>query len=70
MAEKYKISNLAKDIEKKAKDIVEFLKSKGKEGKTSSSVLENNEINIVLEHFVSGSTVDDINKYLYENAEK
>ena len=31
MAEKYKISNLAKDIEKKAKDIVEFLKSKGKE---------------------------------------
>ena len=70
MAEKYKISNLAKDIEKKAKDIVELLKGMGKEGKTSSSVLENNEINIVLEHYVSGSTVDDINKYLYENAEK
>ncbi len=70
MAEKYKISNLAKDIEKKAKDIVEFLKSRGKDGKTSSSVLENDEINVVLEHYVSGSTVDDINKYLYENAEK
>ena len=61
---KYKVANMAKDIDKKTKDIVEVLKNKGFDGKTSSSVLENNEINIVLEYYTSASTVEDIQKYL------
>ena len=38
--QKYKVNNMAKDIDKKAKEIVELLKEKGYEGKSSSSVLE------------------------------
>ncbi len=62
--QKYKVANMAKDLDKKTKEIVELLKDKGFDGKTSSSVLENFEINIVLEHFSSASTVEDINAYL------
>lgn len=62
--QKYKVSNLAKDIDKKTKDIVEVLKDKGFDGKTSSSVLENFEINILLQHYISTSTVDNIGAYL------
>ena len=44
--QKYKVQNLAKDINMKTKDVIEALKEKGFDGKTSSSVLENFEINI------------------------
>ncbi|MBQ7981495.1 MAG: translation initiation factor IF-2 N-terminal domain-containing protein, partial [Oscillospiraceae bacterium] len=62
--QKYKVANMAKDLDKKTKEIVEVLKEKGFDGKTSSSVLEGFEINIVLEHYASASTVEDINAYL------
>lgn len=62
--QKYKVANMAKDLDKKTKEIVEVLKENGFEGKASSSVLENYEINIVLQHFTEKSTVDDIDKYL------
>ena len=62
--QKYKVANMAKDLDKKTKEIVEVLKEKGFDGTTSSSVLENFEINIVLEHYASASTVDDIGAYL------
>ncbi len=61
---KYKVTNMAKDLDKKSKDIVELLKDKGFDGKTSSSVLENHEINIILSHYSSESTVEDLAKYL------
>ena len=63
-AQKYKVANMAKDLDKKTKEIVELLKEKGFDGKTSSSVLESFEINIILEHYASASTVDDIGAYL------
>ncbi len=62
--QKYKVQNLAKDINMKTKDVIEALKDKGFDGKTSSSVLENFEINIILQHYVSASTVEDIGAYL------
>ena len=43
-SQKYKVANMAKDLDKKTKEIVEVLKDKGFDGKTSSSVLENFEI--------------------------
>ena len=46
--QKYKVNNMAKDLDKKTKEIVELLKDKGFDGKSSSSVMENAEINIVL----------------------
>ncbi len=62
--QKYKVNNMAKDIDKKAKEIVELLKEKGYEGKSSSSVLETDEINVVLNHYLNQSKVDDIAEYL------
>ena len=62
--QKYKVANMAKDLDKKTKEIVDLLKEKGFDGKTSSSVLENFEVNIILEHYSSSSTVDDISAYL------
>ncbi len=62
--QKYKVSNMAKDLDKKTKEIVELLKEKGFDGKSSSSVMENFEINIVLQHYAAASTVEDIGKYL------
>ena len=62
--QKYKVNNMAKDLDKKTKEIVELLKDKGFDGKSSSSVMENAEINIVLNHYISKSEVSDIAAYL------
>ncbi len=64
MATKTKISNFAKDIGVKSKDIVELLKANGIDGKSTSSSLEHNELNIILQHYTKISTVDDIGAYL------
>ena len=62
--QKYKVNNMAKDLDKKTKEIVELLKDKGFDGKSSSSVMENTEINLVLNHYITKSEVSDIASYL------
>ena len=62
--QKYKVNNMAKDLDKKTKEIVELLKDKGFDGKSSSSVMENTEINLVLNHYINKSEVADIAAYL------
>ena len=62
--QKYKVNNMAKDLDKKTKEIVELLKDKGFDGKSSSSVMENTEINLVLNHYIAKSEVSDIASYL------
>ena len=64
MTAKTKISNFAKDIGVKGKDIVELLKKNGIEGKSTSSSLEHDELNIILQHYTLESKVDDIAAYL------
>ncbi len=62
--QKYKVNNMAKDLDKKTKEIVEVLKGKGYDAKNSSSVMESAEINAVLNHYINESKVDDIAAYL------
>ena len=62
--QKYKISNMAKDIDKKSKDIIELLKENGIEGKSTSSALEIEEISLILQHYSLLSTVEDLGAYL------
>jgi len=61
---KIKISSFAKDIGVKSKDVVELLSSNGIEGKTTSSSLEHDELNIILQHYTMQSSVEDIAAYL------
>ena len=61
---KLKISSFAKDIGVKSKDLVEVLSNKGFDGKSASSTLEENEISVILVHYLDKSTVNDIGAYL------
>ncbi len=61
---KTKISSFAKDIGVKSKDIVELLKENGIDGKSTSSSLEHDELNIILQHYTMQSSVEDIAAYL------
>ncbi len=62
--QKIKISGFAKDLGIKSKEIVELLKDKGIDGKSSSSSLEHDELNVVLHHYLMQSNVEDIGSYL------
>ena len=61
---KAKVSSFAKDINVKSKDLIELLKSNGIDGKTTSSSLEHDELNIILQHYTMQSKVEDIASYL------
>ena len=67
---KLKISNFAKDIGVKSKDLVDILKAKGIDGKSASSSLEGDEVSIILSHFTKSSTVSDIGAYLTSKKEE
>ncbi|MBQ4266650.1 MAG: translation initiation factor IF-2, partial [Clostridia bacterium] len=67
---KLKLSNFAKDMGVKSKDLVELLKSKGFDGKSASSTLEYEETSIILQHYTMNSTVDDISSYLSPKKEE
>ena len=67
---KLKLSNFAKDMGVKSKDLVELLKEKGFEGKSASSTLEYDETSIILQHYTMNSTVDDIASYLSPKKEE
>ena len=61
---KLKLSNFAKDMGLKSKEIVEILKEKGFDGKSASSSLEHEEVSVILQHYTLSSTVEDIGAYL------
>ena len=67
---KLKLSNFAKDMGVKSKDLVELLKEKGFDGKSASSTLEYEETSIILQHYTMNSTVDDIASYLSPKKEE
>ncbi len=67
---KLKLSNFAKDMGVKSKDLVELLKEKGFEGKSASSTLEYEETSIILQHYTMKSTVESIADYLSPEKEE
>ncbi len=67
---KLKLSNFAKDMGVKSKDLVELLKEKGFDGKSASSTLEYEETSIILQHYTMNSTVEDIASYLSPKKEE
>ena len=67
---KLKLSNFAKDMGVKSKDLVELLKEKGFDGKSASSTLEYDETSIILQHYSMNSTVEDIASYLSPKKEE
>ena len=66
---KYKITDLAKDLNVKPKDILNLMKSYEHEGskkKNSQSSLTEDELNFVFDHYTKRSVVEDLDAYLSE----
>ncbi|MEE3449936.1 MAG: translation initiation factor IF-2 [Acutalibacteraceae bacterium] len=66
---KYKITELAKDLNVKPKDIINLMKNYEAEGskkKNSQSSLNEDELNFVFDHYTKQSVVDDLDSYLSE----
>ncbi|MBQ2152111.1 MAG: translation initiation factor IF-2 [Clostridia bacterium] len=64
---KYKITELAKDLNVKPKDILNLMKSYEHEGskkKNSQSSLTEDELNFVFDHYTKRSVVEDLDAYL------
>ncbi len=61
----FKITNLAKDLGIKSKEITEFLTARGVECKTTQKTLDPKEFDLVFEHLTRGSQVNNIDDYLF-----
>ncbi len=62
--QKYKISNLSKDLNIKSKDIITLLAEHGVEGKTHSAVLEKDEFALVMALLSEQKQIGSIDDYL------
>lgn len=69
MAAKIKINAVSKDLDIKSKDIIALLEKFEGKTKSSMSSLENNELDIIFEHFTQLYSVDGF-KFLEEKAAK
>ena len=61
----FKITNLAKDLGMKSKEITEFLTARGVECKTTQKTLDPKEFDLVFEHLTRGAQVSNIDDYLF-----
>jgi len=61
---KYKFSNLAKDLNMKNKDLLAILNQIGIEGKQHSSVIEPEEYNVIMNHLTLGKQITNMDAYL------
>ena len=61
---KYKVSNLAKDLRLKNKDVTDVLDQNGYHGRTHSSVLSADEYNFLMNYFMNQNQIVDINSYM------
>ena len=61
---KYKVSNLAKDLRIKNKDVLDLLEENGYHGRTHSSVLSADEYNFLMNYFMTQNQIVDINSYM------
>ncbi|MBR6599310.1 MAG: translation initiation factor IF-2 N-terminal domain-containing protein, partial [Oscillospiraceae bacterium] len=69
-AKKTKISDLAKDLNVKANDIAELLEGVSESKKKPSSVLADEEINMVLEHYTQLNQVANFDAYFDQRNKK
>ena len=60
---KYRVSNMAKDLNVKGKDLVDLLGEKGFAGKTNMTVLEPDDFGLVLNELSAARQVDNIDGY-------
>ena len=61
---KYKVSNLAKDLKLKNKDVTDLLEKNGFPGRTHSSVLSADEYSFLMNYFMMQNQIVDINSYM------
>ena len=63
MTDKYRIHDVAKDLNVSSKEIIELLAKKFEEPKNHSKVLENNELNFIFEHYTKVKEVENFEEY-------
>ena len=63
MLVKYKLSDLARDLNVSNKQIIDLLAADGSEPKKSSVNLSEAELNLVFDHFTSARQVENFNAY-------
>ena len=61
---KYKVSNLAKDLRLKNKDVTDLLEKNGFPGRTHSSVLSADEYSFLMNYYMTQNQIVDINSYM------
>ncbi len=61
---KYRVSNLAKDLKLKNKDVTDLLEKNGFPGRTHSSILTADEYGFLMNHFMMANQIVDINSYM------
>lgn len=67
MVIKYRVHEVSKDFDKPSKDVVDLLAKYFDEPKKHMTVLEDEELNIVFEHFTQSNQVDSFDEYFKTN---
>ena len=62
--QKYRISNLSKDLNIKSKVLIDILSKHGLEGRTHASVLENDEYNLLMNILTSENQLENFDAYI------
>lgn len=67
---KYRVSEVAKDFGVSSKDVIELLAKYVDTPKKSATALEENELDLVFEHFTQKNSVENFDAYFATAAEK
>ena len=67
---KYRVSEVAKDFGVPSKDVIELLAKYVDTPKKSATALEENELDLVFEHFTQKNSVENFDAYFATAAEK
>ncbi|MEG1437172.1 MAG: translation initiation factor IF-2 N-terminal domain-containing protein, partial [Oscillospiraceae bacterium] len=63
MVIKYRVHEVAKDFDKPSKDIIDLLAKYFDDQKKHMTVLEDNELNIIFEHYTQNNQVESFDEY-------
>ena len=61
---KYRVNNLAKDLDMKAKNLVDFCTKCGLEGKTATALVQPEEIALILDRLSAENQITDMTSYI------
>jgi len=62
--QKYRISNLSKDLNVKSKDLLDILAKNGMDGRTHASVLEADEFGVIMNVLTSNNQIENFDAYM------